>query len=113
MEKYQAVQEFINLAEKNHRIETLDKIYWRNQLLHFLGMNDWDEPQVTEEHDALTLMDQLMILARDNQAFSPEEEEFYEAALMDLLVQHQVKLIVSSGRIIKRVLKKQQIIFMD
>ena len=47
MEKYQAVQEFINLAEKNHRIETLDKIYWRNQLLHFLGMNDWDEPQVT------------------------------------------------------------------
>ncbi|MFK4939719.1 UDP-glucose--hexose-1-phosphate uridylyltransferase [Lactococcus petauri] len=85
MEKYQAVQEFINLAEKNHRIETLDKIYWRNQLLHFLGMNDWDEPQVTEEHDALTLMDQLMILARDNQAFSPEEEEFYEAALMDFI----------------------------
>ena len=85
MEKYQAIQEFINLAEKNHRIEALDKIYWRNQLLHFLGVNDWDEPQVTEEHDALTLMDQLMILARENQAFSPEEEEFYEAALMDFI----------------------------
>ena len=34
MDKYQAIQEFINLAEKNHRIETLDKIYWRkNQLV--------------------------------------------------------------------------------
>ncbi|EIT67333.1 UDP-glucose--hexose-1-phosphate uridylyltransferase [Lactococcus garvieae] len=85
MDKYQAIQEFINLAEKNHRIETLDKIYWRNQLLHFLGMNDWDEPQVTEEHEPLILMDQLMTLARENHAFPPEEEEFYEAALMDFI----------------------------
>lgn len=85
MDKYQAIQEFINLAEKNHRIETLDKIYWRNQLLHFLGMNDWDEPKVTEEHEPLILMDQLMILARENHAFPPEEEEFYEAALMDFI----------------------------
>ncbi len=85
MEKYQAIQEFINLAVKNHRIEALDKIYWRNQLLHFLGMNDWEEPRVIEEHRALILMDQLMLLARENQAFLPEEEEFYEAALMDFI----------------------------
>lgn len=48
-------------------------------------MNDWDEPQVTEEHEPLILMDQLMILARENHAFPPEEEEFYEAALMDFI----------------------------
>ena len=39
-------------------------------------MNDWDEPQVIEEHDALTLMDQLMILARDNQAFRQKKKNF-------------------------------------
>ncbi len=85
MEKYQAIQEFINLAEKNQRIEALDKVYWRNQLLHFLGENEWREPQIIEQHEALDVMDVLMDLARENKAFLPENEEFYEAALMDFI----------------------------
>ena len=36
MDKYQAIQEFINLAEKNHLIDTLDIINGCNQLMHFL-----------------------------------------------------------------------------
>ena len=76
-------------------------------------MNDWDEPQVIEEHDALTLMDQLMILARDNQAFSPEEEEFYEAALMDFISPTPSQINREFWKNYQESPKKQQIIFMD
>ena len=40
---YQSIQDFISLALQNGTIEPLDELYHRNQLLHFLGLNDWAE----------------------------------------------------------------------
>ena len=43
MSIYQSIQDFISLALQNGTIEPLDELYHRNQLLHFLGLNDWAE----------------------------------------------------------------------
>ncbi|MDR0299359.1 MAG: UDP-glucose--hexose-1-phosphate uridylyltransferase, partial [Streptococcaceae bacterium] len=89
MEKYQAIQEFIELAVKNGAIEELDKTYLRNQLLEFLGLQSWEEPEkATTGLSSLVLMDELMNVARENKKFSPENNglnDFYESALMDFI----------------------------
>lgn len=86
MEKYQAINNFIKLAVKNGVIEEPDKIYFRNRLLHFLGLHDWNEPEVkAETTDSLALMDELLEVARENSMFDEMDAEFYEAALMDFI----------------------------
>ena len=54
---YQSIQDFISLALQNGTIEPLDEFYHRNQLLHFLGLNDWAEvDKEAHEKDSLILM---------------------------------------------------------
>ncbi|MGX6990163.1 UDP-glucose--hexose-1-phosphate uridylyltransferase [Pseudolactococcus reticulitermitis] len=89
MSIYQTIQNFVELAIKNGAIEAMDSVYLRNQLLHFLGMNDWEQPEATQtESDALTLMDQLLSAARENQQFDTIDAACYEAALMDFVTPH-------------------------
>ncbi|GHU36488.1 galactose-1-phosphate uridylyltransferase [Bacilli bacterium] len=86
MSIYQTIQNFVELAIKNGAIEAMDSVYLRNQLLHFLGMNDWEQPEATQtESDALTLMDQLLSAAHENQQFDTIDAACYEAALMDFV----------------------------
>lgn len=84
---YQTIQDFINLALENGAIDTLDELYLRNQLLHFLGFNDWGEDVDKESHerDALILMDELLEAADKNGVIPEGGIEFYESALMDFI----------------------------
>ena len=86
MSKYQTIQNFIDIAEENGTINAIDKVYLRNQLLHFLGVDDWQEPKVGgEKHSALILMDDLLEIAKINKQFTEEDASFYEAALMNFI----------------------------
>lgn len=86
MSKYQTIQKFIDTAEKNGVIHALDKLYLRNQLIHFLGMADWEEPESDSgEENSLVLMDDLLKIAKENKQFDETESEVYEAALMDFI----------------------------
>lgn len=86
MSIYQTIQDFVELAVNNGAIEAMDSIYLRNQLLHFLGMADWKEPEKHQhEQDALLLMDKLLDEARENKQYDVTTGEFYEAALMDFI----------------------------
>lgn len=86
MNIYQTVRDFVNLALENGSIEPLDKIYLRNQLLHFIGVHDWQEPlEKGYHHDSLVLMDHLLATANKNGVIPEGREEFYESALMDFM----------------------------
>lgn len=70
MSIYQSIQDFIYLAIKNGTIESIDEIYWRNKLLQFLGLNDWQTVnEEGKEQDSLQLMDQLLSFAKKNMTF--------------------------------------------
>lgn len=85
MSIYQNIHDFIALAIKNGAIEEEDEVYLRNQLLHFLGLHDWEKVEATQSEDSLALMDSLLEIARDNGVIAEGGEEFYEAALMDFI----------------------------
>ncbi|RZI49141.1 UDP-glucose--hexose-1-phosphate uridylyltransferase [Lactococcus kimchii] len=86
MSIYQTVQDFINIGIKNGAIDSLDEIYTRNQLLHFIGLHDWEEvDNCSSEVDSLALMDKLLEEAQTNNIFTPDEREFYESALMNVI----------------------------
>ena len=87
MSIYQTIQDFITLGLENGAIESLDELYVRNQLLHFLGLTDWDDEvdKTAHESDALVLMDQLLELADQNGVIPEGGAEFYESALMDFI----------------------------
>lgn len=89
----QTIQDFLNLALENEVITLEDESYLRNQLLHFLGFNDWQETNgKSHEKNSLSLMDQLLFLAQKNGVYPPEDEEYYEAALMNFItpLPHQI-----------------------
>lgn len=86
MSIYQAIQDFVELAVINGAIEAMDKIYLRNHLIHFLGVNDWEQPEVTETtQEAIVLMDKMLAYATDHQQVTQSELAYYEAALMDFI----------------------------
>ncbi|MCL2114122.1 MAG: UDP-glucose--hexose-1-phosphate uridylyltransferase [Streptococcaceae bacterium] len=88
MSIYQTIQDFVDLALKNGAIEAMDNIYLRNQLLHFLGLDNWEQPKTSEnknQENSLLIMDALLDTARENHQFDETESEFFEAALMDFI----------------------------
>lgn len=93
MSIYQSIQDFISLALQNGTIEPLDELYHRNQLLHFLGLNDWAEvDKEAHEKDSLILMDQLLAIANENNVIEKGQDEFYEAALMNFITPRPSKI---------------------
>ncbi len=86
MSIYQSIQDFIYLAIKNGTIESIDEIYWRNKLLQFLGLNDWQTVnEEGKEQDSLQLMDQLLSFAKKHDLYDSTDEEAMESALMDFI----------------------------
>ncbi len=86
MSVYQEIQDFINLAIDNKTIEVMDEIYLRNQLLNFLGLEDWKAPKnYFPEKNSLILMDELIKFAQAHVQFGNENAEFYETKLMDFI----------------------------
>ena len=93
MSIYQSIQDFISLALQNGTIEPLDELYHRNQLLHFLGLNDWAEvDKEVHETNSLILMDQLLAIANENNVIAKGQDEFYEAALMNFMTPRPSKI---------------------
>ena len=105
MSIYQSIQDFISLALQNGTIEPLDELYHRNQLLHFLGLNDWAEvDKEAHEKDSLILMDQLLAIANENNVIEKGQDELHHA---------QVKSIKISGKNIRLLQMQQLNIFMN
>ncbi|GAB2026856.1 UDP-glucose--hexose-1-phosphate uridylyltransferase [Lactovum odontotermitis] len=98
MSIYQAIQDFVHLAIDNGTIEPADEIYLRNQLLHFLGLYDWQDEVQNDVQDAaqpansLELMDKLLEFAQKQGMYEPSERDFYEAALMNFITPIPSKL---------------------
>ncbi|MFC4651875.1 UDP-glucose--hexose-1-phosphate uridylyltransferase [Lactococcus nasutitermitis] len=83
---YQVIENFIQLGVENGTIQELDVTYLRNQLLHFIGIDDWQIPKEKKlETDSLLLMDRLLAYAQEKGKSVEEEKEAYEAALMDFI----------------------------
>ena len=93
MSIYQSIQDFLSLALENGTIEPLDELYHRNQLLHFLGIDDWAEvDKVPHKTDSLILMDELLAIANENKMIAEGQDEFYEAALMNFITPRPSKI---------------------
>lgn len=75
----QEVYDFLSLGRKNGAIKEIDYLYTRNCLLHFLGLEDWQEISSVQETDSLILMDKLKEIA------GKEADEFFEAELMNFI----------------------------
>ncbi|MEY8444448.1 UDP-glucose--hexose-1-phosphate uridylyltransferase [Lactococcus ileimucosae] len=82
---YNSVQAFVNLAIENGAIEAMDAVYQRNQLLHFLGMKDWQEVEGPFTDDSLSCMAALILVAKANGVIPEGGEEAYTTALMDFI----------------------------
>ena len=99
MSIYQTIQDFLTLGLKNGAIEPLDEIYTRNQLLEFLGLSDWKQPEKAEnETDALILMDALLQIAKANGRYDAANAEFYEAKLMDFITPKPSQINATFGQ---------------
>lgn len=93
MSIYQSIQDFIHLAIENGTIEPEDEIYWRNKVLHFLGINDWQEVNpFPREKNSLQLMDNLLAYVIENGNYDSNEEEGIESSLMDFVTPRPSKI---------------------
>ncbi|MBB5887301.1 UDP-glucose--hexose-1-phosphate uridylyltransferase [Lactovum miscens] len=93
MSIYQTIQDFVNIALENGTIEAIDEIYLRNQLLRFLGIQNWQEVKRNENlRESLDVMDELLAYSEEHFLFNVEDAEFFESELMNFITPTPSKL---------------------
>lgn len=84
----QVIQQFVNLAVNEKKLDELDKIYVTNRLLALLNLSDYTPTETTEQSaNLLELMDAMVQYAFENNLIddSSSAKEQMEAAIMDLI----------------------------